>query len=76
MGWRPSASRQLQNERGQHQADRIVHQKGGKNAGGRDDRAEQDQRASGVRPDPGIGDGKEARKPQAGDDDHHAEQQA
>ncbi len=28
-----------------------------------------------MRPDPGIGDGKEARKPQTGDDDHHAEQQ-
>ena len=25
--------------------------------------------------DPGIGDGEEARKPQVGDDDHHAQQQ-
>ena len=28
-----------------------------------------------MRHDPGIGDGEEARKPQIGDDDHHAEQQ-
>ena len=28
-----------------------------------------------MRHDPGIGDGEEARKPQTGDDDHHAEQQ-
>jgi hypothetical protein len=74
-GLAPQRERQLQNERGQHQADRIVHQEGGKNAGGRDDRAEQDQRSPGVRHDPGIGDSKEARKPQTGDDDHHAEQQ-
>ena len=28
-----------------------------------------------MRHDPGVGDGEEARKPQTGNDDHHAEQQ-
>ena len=52
VGHRPASQRerQLQHERGQHQADRVVHQEGGKDAGGRDDRAEQDQRSPGVRP--------------------------
>jgi hypothetical protein len=44
---------------GQHEADCIVYQEGGKKAGGSDDRAKQDQRAPGVRHDPGIGDSEE-----------------
>ena len=38
------------------------------------DRGEQDQRSPGPRDNPGISNGKEAREPQTGDDDHHAEQ--
>jgi hypothetical protein len=77
VGHRPASQRerQLQHERSQHQADRVVHQEGGKNARGRDDPAEQDQRPPGVRDHPGIDDGEKARKPQVGDDDHHAKQQ-
>ena len=74
---RPASHRQRQfeHQRGQHQTDRVVDQEGGKDAGGRDHRAEQDHRASRPLHDPGGGGGEEAREPQAGDDDHHAEQQ-
>jgi len=64
VGHRPASQRerQLQHQRRQDQADRIVHQEGGKDAGDRHDRAQQDQRSPGMPPDPGVGDGEEARE--------------
>jgi hypothetical protein len=77
VGRRPpfERDRQVQHERRQHEADRVVDQEGGEKARGGDDRREQNQRTSRARHDPNGGEGEEAGEPQARDDDHHPEQQ-
>lgn len=69
------AFRDLEDERRQDEAHRVIDEEGGEDAGHRDNPAEQPDRPACVFNDPCADEREEAGQAQVGDDDHHAEQE-
>ena len=66
---------EVEDERRHHQADRVVDEEGGEDAGDQDDRHEEDQRMARPRDDEAVDQPEEAGEAQIGGDDHHAEEE-